>query len=198
MADRYGPIFSLRIGLRRLVVVTGSEATRECVVVNDRVLGTWPDIAVGSHCVERLLHVRAFEIASFMADLLSRSQHDSLVIPFDKQFEHLTFNINLRMIAGKKFSDAEFGMASSDACRFKKVIEDFLNLSGAFFLSDTIPWLEWADIQGHVRVTKETGKELNYVLDKWLKEHIERRKRRGRHEMDDEEADNLWRFCSRG
>ncbi|XP_031373541.1 cytochrome P450 CYP82H23-like isoform X1 [Punica granatum] len=223
MADRYGLVFSLRVGLCRLVVVSGSEAARECLVVNDRVLGTRPDIAVGryigydnaifalaptgpywreirkitalkllsSHRVERLLHVRASKIASFMADLLSRSQHDSLVIPIDKQFKHLTFNINLRIIARKKFSDAEFGKAGSDACRFKKAIEDFLYLSGVFVLSDMIPWLEWADIQGHVKAMKETGKELDYVLDKWLKEHIERRKQRGKHEIDDKEADNL-------
>ncbi|OWM82917.1 hypothetical protein CDL15_Pgr005317 [Punica granatum] len=217
MADGCGPVFSLNIGLQRLVVVSSPEATRESLSVNDRVLASRPNIAAGrymgydnaifalapygaywreirkiaalellsSHRLQRLLHVRVSEIASFMADLLSRSRHNNLVIPIDIQFEHLTFNINLRMIAGKKFADTEFGKTGSDAWRFRRAIESALYLSGTFVLSDAIPWLEPADIQGHVRAMKATAKEIDYVLDKWLKEHIERRK------GEEEEADDF-------
>lgn len=141
--------------------------------------------------LEQLHHVRAAEIASFTDDLLSRSRGDDLglVIPIDKHFEHLTFNINLKMIAGKKFSEAEFGEVGSDAWRFRRAIESTLYLTGVFVVSDAIPWLERADVQGHVRAMKETAKEIDYVLEKWLKEHMQKRKERSREIKNGEEED---------
>lgn len=49
MADKCGPVFSLKIGLQRFVVVSSSEAARECFTINDKVLATRPDTAAGRY-----------------------------------------------------------------------------------------------------------------------------------------------------
>ncbi|KAJ8618498.1 hypothetical protein MRB53_014684 [Persea americana] len=49
MADRYGPIFMLRIGTRRTLVVSSWEAVKDCFTINDKALSTRPRTAAAEH-----------------------------------------------------------------------------------------------------------------------------------------------------
>ncbi|XP_018827789.2 LOW QUALITY PROTEIN: dimethylnonatriene synthase-like [Juglans regia] len=49
MADKFGSLFSLRFGLRRVLVVSSSEMAKECVATNDRVFATRASIAAGKY-----------------------------------------------------------------------------------------------------------------------------------------------------
>lgn len=49
MADRHGPIFSLRLGSHRGVVVSSWEAIKECFTANDLVFATRPSMAVAKY-----------------------------------------------------------------------------------------------------------------------------------------------------
>ncbi|KAF9591648.1 hypothetical protein IFM89_005229 [Coptis chinensis] len=42
MADKYGPIFGIRLGFRKALVVSNWEVAKECFITNDRVLATRP------------------------------------------------------------------------------------------------------------------------------------------------------------
>ncbi|KAK4797281.1 hypothetical protein SAY86_029607 [Trapa natans] len=42
MADKYGPIFTIRLGLRRAIVVSTSEAAKDCLTTNDQAFATRP------------------------------------------------------------------------------------------------------------------------------------------------------------
>ncbi|KAG2411268.1 hypothetical protein I3760_Q015400 [Carya illinoinensis] len=42
MADKHGPIFMLRFGMKRTVVISSHEAVKECFTTNDRVFATRP------------------------------------------------------------------------------------------------------------------------------------------------------------
>ncbi|KAF3435937.1 hypothetical protein FNV43_RR23029 [Rhamnella rubrinervis] len=47
MADKHGPIFSLRLGQKRTLVVSSWEVVKECFTTNDRIFANRPSIAVG-------------------------------------------------------------------------------------------------------------------------------------------------------
>ncbi|XP_059456092.1 dimethylnonatriene synthase-like [Corylus avellana] len=49
MADKYGPLFSLRIGQRRLLVVSSKEMAKEFLATNDKVFATRASITFGKH-----------------------------------------------------------------------------------------------------------------------------------------------------
>lgn len=49
-------------------------------------------------------------------------------------------------------------------------------LTGAFEFSDVIPFIEWMDLQGRVRLMKQNAKVLDYFMSRWLEEHVESRK----------------------
>ncbi|KAH7517592.1 hypothetical protein FEM48_Zijuj09G0081300 [Ziziphus jujuba var. spinosa] len=212
MADKYGPIFSLRLGQQRTLIVSNWEMVKECFTTNDRIFATRPGIAVGkyigynsasfalspygqywrdirkmatlelfsAHRLEHLKRVRVLEVDSFIKELFplctTSTKSEAVVVPLSEMLEHLTFNLNLRLIVGKRFSQHMFEEKDSEVSRFKNAIKQALYLSGVFVWSDAIPWLEWLDIHGHVRSMKKTSKEIDAVLSKWLEEHKERKR----------------------
>ncbi|KAJ6383559.1 hypothetical protein OIU78_026948 [Salix suchowensis] len=49
IADEYGPIYSLRLGSHRILVVSSWETVKDCLATNDRILATRANIAAGKH-----------------------------------------------------------------------------------------------------------------------------------------------------
>ncbi|KAB1221239.1 Cytochrome P450 CYP82D47 [Morella rubra] len=49
-----------------------------------------------------------------------------------------------------------------------------MDLSGAFVVSDALPYLRWLDLGGYERAMKKTANELDQVLEGWLQEHKQR------------------------
>ncbi|KAL5984950.1 hypothetical protein ACLOJK_038787 [Asimina triloba] len=49
MADKYGPAFMLRLGTRRMLIVSGAEIARDCFTTNDKALAARPKSAYGDH-----------------------------------------------------------------------------------------------------------------------------------------------------
>ncbi|KAF5189896.1 Cytochrome p450, partial [Thalictrum thalictroides] len=43
MADKYGPVFMVRLGVHRALVVSSSEISKECYTTNDKAFGSRPD-----------------------------------------------------------------------------------------------------------------------------------------------------------
>ncbi|KAK6145127.1 hypothetical protein DH2020_021947 [Rehmannia glutinosa] len=212
MADKYGPIFTLRLGSHRALVVSNWEVIKECFTTNDRVFATRPSMAVGKYIgyknaafalapygpywrdvrkmvtlelltarrLDNLSHVRASEIDHFIKHLYSISTKPfsdgpNKVLALSSWLEHLTLNITIRMLAGKRFSYSS-GSNHRDNWKFREAVKKALYLSGVFVLSDVIPCLEWLDIGGYVNAMKETGKEMDKVLEDWVQERIQRRK----------------------
>ncbi|KAM1234426.1 hypothetical protein ACFX2I_004022 [Malus domestica] len=214
MADKLGPIYSLRLGPRQVVVVLSAwEQVKERFTKNDIVFATRPSTAAGKHLgynnaifalapygsywrdirklatqeflsaqkVEMLSHVRAEEVDSFIKKLFDVAGSSGLTITpatspvavrLSELVEHLMFNISVRLIAGKRFSDREYNEKGSEAWRFEKAMQDTMHRLGNFVWSDAIPFLEWLDsLFGPVSSMKHTFKELDSVLSSWLNEH---------------------------
>ncbi|MED6133674.1 hypothetical protein PIB30_030313 [Stylosanthes scabra] len=129
---------------------------------------------LSSYRLEKLKHIRDREIYSLMKDLFSFSNSNDLV-SISNLLEHMAFNINVQMIAGKRFSDEAINEEDSEGWRLRKAVKDATYLSGVFVVADAIPWLGWFDFQGYVGFMKRTAKELDSILHRWMVEHIEKR-----------------------
>lgn len=210
IADKAGPFYSLRLGMNRILVVSGWEMVKECLAKNDIVFATRASIAAGkhlgynnaifalapygeywrdmrklatlqllsSHRLEILKHVRLSEVDMFLKDLYNicaENANNLAKVTISKLLERVTFNINLKMLAGKRFSSSTYGEENSEPWRYKKAIEEALYLSGIFVMSDAIPWLEWLDHQGHISAMKRTAKEIDAVVGTWLEEHLRKK-----------------------
>ncbi|KAK4270184.1 hypothetical protein QN277_023256 [Acacia crassicarpa] len=139
---------------------------------------------LSSHRLQKLKHVRDSEILCLMKDLFSTHQHHKntnthnhkVEVPMSDILEHLTFNINVRNIAGKRFSGDEKTRSDeeSEAYRLKRAVREATYLSGVFVEEDALPSKlhRWVDFQGHVRAMKKTAKDIDSVLQVWLHQHL--------------------------
>ncbi|KAL4597092.1 hypothetical protein ACB092_12G210500 [Castanea dentata] len=127
-----------------------------------------------SHSLEKLKHVRFSEV-KFLIKNLHLLCTNNKVVTISELFEHMAFNIILRIIVGKRFSTTTYGEEKSEACCFRSAIKEALHLSGVFILSDAFPHLEWMDHRGHVSSMKRTAKELDSVLEIWRAEPLQKR-----------------------
>ncbi|KAL2319298.1 hypothetical protein Fmac_028267 [Flemingia macrophylla] len=209
MAEKYGPIFSVKLGCRPTLVVNSREIAKECLITNDKVFASRPDTSAGrflgynhalfglapygdywremrkistleifsSYRLEKLKHVRDTEIFSLVKDLFSLATKvkGSSEVPISNLLEHMTFNIIVRMIAGKRFEGSTVTQEDNEGWKLRKAIKDATYLCGVFVVADAIPSLSWSDFQGHVSFMKRTAKKMDLILEKWLEEHVRKR-----------------------
>lgn len=212
LADKYGPVFSIRLGMTRALVVSNWEAVKECFTTNDKVLASRPDSNAGVYLgynnaafgfapyghfwrqmrklvllqvlsnrrLETLRHVRVSEIQTSTRELFSvinREENAPAKVVISEWVEQLTLNIIVRTVAGKRYSDSEAGNRI-DAQYFKKVVKEYMYVTGQLDLSDVIPFplLRWLDPLGHIKSMKRLFKELDAIMQIWIDEHVEKRR----------------------
>ncbi|TKY68666.1 cytochrome P450 CYP82D47 [Spatholobus suberectus] len=212
MAEKYGPIFSIRLGCHPTLVVSSREIAKECLTTNDKAFASRPNTSGGrflgynnaifgfapygkywreirkmaileifsSYRLEKLKHVRDTEIYSLVKDLYSsisfaKNGKGSTQVPISNLLEHMTFNIIVRMIAGRRFGRDAINQEDNEAWRLRKAIKDATYLFGVFVAADAIPSLSWFDFQGCVSFMKRTAKQTDLILEKWLEEHIRKK-----------------------
>ncbi|KAJ0818751.1 putative cytochrome P450 [Helianthus annuus] len=127
--------------------------------------------------VEMLKHERVSEIRTFMKDiykscLRNKEVEDSDMVKVEMRefFANLVFNIITRTIAGKRFSPGD-----KEAVEIHAVVTKFFEFLGTFVVSDFIPSLKFMDLGGYVKRMKLAAKEMDDIIERWLKEHKERR-----------------------
>ncbi|XP_020219820.1 xanthotoxin 5-hydroxylase CYP82C4 [Cajanus cajan] len=124
--------------------------------------------------LENLKHVRVSELNMGVRDLYNswlQNRSQPVVLELNRWLEDLTLNIVVRMVAGKRYFGASATCHDDEARRCQKAISQFFHLIGIFVVSDALPFLRWFDMQGHERAMKKTAKELDDILEGWLKEH---------------------------
>ncbi|KAJ9692887.1 hypothetical protein PVL29_011811 [Vitis rotundifolia] len=206
MADKHGPVFMIRLGVHRALVVSSREAVKECFTTNDKAFASRPSSSAGkilgyNHAgfgfapygalwremrklsmmeilsarrLDVLKHVQISELDLSIKDLYSLGKGSDWVHPvkvvMSEWFQHLCFNIVLKMIAGKRYFNTS-GHGNEEARRAIATIQKLLSLAGAFVLSDAIPGVEWMDSQGYLGSMKRVAKEVDSLVGGWVEEH---------------------------
>ncbi|XP_073143033.1 nicotine N-demethylase CYP82E3 [Henckelia pumila] len=209
LAEKYGPIFTIRLGMYPALVISNWEAVKDCFTNNDKVLANRPNSNAGKYLgynnaafgfidagpywreirklvvievlshrrLEALKHVQVSELHTSINELYESVQENpgKMVIMSD-WIEQLTLNIIVMMIAGKRYAESSKDSAESRKARsFRKVIKEFMCISGQFVVSEAIPVrpLEWVDFQGHIKSMKRVSKEVGNIIESWIQEHME-------------------------
>ncbi|KAK2997946.1 hypothetical protein RJ639_026334 [Escallonia herrerae] len=212
MADINGPIFTLRLGVHRALVVSNWEIAKELYTSYDVVISSRPKSRAAKHLgydyamfafspygaywrelrkitsiellssrrLELLKHVRISEIEICIKELYelwSEKKNNSgrVLVEMKQWFGDLTLNVILRMVAGKRYFGSSASGDEAEARRCQKVMRAFFHYPGLFLVSDMIPFLGWLDLGGHEKGMKETAKEMDSIVEEWLKEHREMR-----------------------
>lgn len=211
MADKYGPVFMIRLGMQPTLVISSHDAVKECLTTNDKTFAARPHSAVGKllaynfagfgfapygplwremrklsmtellsgRRLNELKHVLVSEMDVSISDLYSLGKdtnwENPMKVTMTEWFEHLVFNIVLRMVAGKRYFGNRIDR-DEETRHAMAVIKKFMSLLGVFVPSDAIPFIEWMDLLGHLRSMKRTAKDLDALVEGWVEEHVVRLK----------------------
>ncbi|CAI0429137.1 unnamed protein product [Linum tenue] len=169
LAQRHGPIFSLRLGTRPAVVVSSAALAEECFTKNDVAFANRPRFTMAKHIhynyttmthapygghwrnLRRIGSLEIFSAHRLAASLpIRREEVRRLVANLVRRTDggpavvemksELTFDTMMRMVAGKRFySDDE------EARGFREVIKEVVARAGASNRADFGAVLRWID-----------------------------------------------------
>ncbi|KAJ1424814.1 Cytochrome P450, partial [Sesbania bispinosa] len=202
LADKYGPIFTIRIGVHTAVVVNTWELAKECFTTLDAIVSSRPKFTAAK--------ILGHDYASFAftpygdfwrlmrkitaSDLLSTRRLESLrdvraselqsalqelyrsktrLVEMKQWLGDMNLNVILTMIAGKRFSNRDAD--EKQVRRIRRVFREFFRLTGLLVVGDAIPVLGWVDLGGQVKEMKKTAKEMDGIICEWLEEHRQKR-----------------------
>ncbi|KAG5613259.1 hypothetical protein H5410_024540 [Solanum commersonii] len=205
MAEKYGPIFRLKLGVNEVVIVSDHKIVKECFTTNDRAFATRPK-SIGSEIlgynyamfglgpygpygpywreirntrrIEMLQHIKQFEVKSAVKEIYNNSisnLNGVVKMEMKEWFGNLIMNTMVKMLFGVQYK----GNEDEQKSKTHKAIRRLFELLGAFVVADFLPYLRWLDIGGHEKAMKETAKEIDFIVEDWLAEHRRKRKLRG-------------------
>ncbi|CAI0422392.1 unnamed protein product [Linum tenue] len=201
LARDHGPIFSLRLGSQRAVVVSSAALAEECFTKNDIVFGNRPHFILGKHLeydnttvtmspygehwrnLRRIGAVEIFSTArvnSFTS--IRREEVHRIVarlmtggrqrVELTSAFNDLAFNNMTRMVAGKRYYGG--GASESDAevaKEFTKIMKEVAELGGATNAVDFVPLMRWLDRGRFEKTVKELAGNMDRFFQGLIEEH---------------------------
>ncbi|KAF3781654.1 hypothetical protein EJ110_NYTH29153 [Nymphaea thermarum] len=197
LSEKHGPLLSLQLGRRRVIVVSSMGLAKECFTVNDRAFAGRPPLE-GWKCLgydramfafspygsyyRELRKIVAIELLSSQKlELLKHIWVDEVGFLVRRLYgscgnhepvemkQHLTC-MALNIVLRMVAGKRYFDL-DGEGKEFSEALDEFANLVGTFTVSDAIPWLRWLDVGGHLKAMKRVHLKLDEVASAWLAEH---------------------------
>ncbi|KAK1554482.1 hypothetical protein Q3G72_012857 [Acer saccharum] len=204
MADKYGPIFTVKMGVHQALVVSNWEIAKECLTTNDKVFANRPKtiamelLGYNSSMFGFSPYGPYWRQARKIATLELLSNHRLEKLKHVRESEMRTSVKELYEVWSKNKSSGSnkvlvdmkrwFGDVTLNVILklivgkrlrgsegWKEELTNFFEWSGKFLVSDALPFLRWLDIGGDEKSMKETAKKLDMVVQGWLEEHKKKR-----------------------
>ncbi|KAJ7951500.1 Cytochrome P450 [Quillaja saponaria] len=204
LSQKYGPIMQLRFGSFPVIVGSSVEMAKTILKIQDVNFAGRPKIAAGKYttynysditwspygpywrqarkmCIMELFSAKRLESYEYIrkeemnALLISLCKSSNIPILLKDQLSNVSLNVISRMVLGKKYTDeSENSIVTPE--EFKKMLDELFLLSGVLNIGDSIPWLDFLDLQGYIKRMKALSKKFDRFLEHVLDEHIERKK----------------------
>ncbi|WMV17056.1 hypothetical protein MTR67_010441, partial [Solanum verrucosum] len=192
LSTKYGPVFSLQLGTRFVVVVSSSSTVEECFTINDVVFANRPCLMIGKYIGynyttvagspygghwRNLRRICGLEILSTnclnnfqpirqheIKLLVHRVFHNSGDSPFELKSKlfQMSYNIIMRMVAGKRYYGEE--VDSEEANHFRKLMEEVNSYGGASNPADFMPAIFLLFFKSTENKLAKLGKKMDALL----------------------------------
>ncbi|CAK7338695.1 unnamed protein product [Dovyalis caffra] len=194
-ANRYGPIFTVRLGVNPTLVVSSWELAKELFTINDQAVTSRPPITAAKYLSYNFAMFAFAPQGSYWretrkiatSELLSNRRLNQLkgvrIHEVETSLKELYTHWDEKRMAQAKLTVAGkryYGSAVGDndkikAQQWQKAVRKFFRYLGIFVVRDALPFLGWLDIGGHEKAMKRTAKEMDSILEEWLEEHKRKR-----------------------
>ncbi|KAK6131158.1 hypothetical protein DH2020_035098 [Rehmannia glutinosa] len=201
MADKYGPVFSIRLGVHRALIVSSWEIAKECFTTNDIIFSNRPKVAAIQHMGYNFAMFGFSPYGSYwrefrkitMQNLLSSNRVSELGDLFEMEIRALmrslysscndeTVPLEMKKFLGDMTLRLMVRIIAGDRenekidmggyMKLRGAIREFFRLMGVLTIPDVLPFLKWLDYFGGTnKAFKKTGKEMDGILQAWLDDH---------------------------
>ncbi|GJS70953.1 cytochrome P450 71A1-like protein [Tanacetum coccineum] len=207
LSQKYGDIMQLKFGSFNVLVASSAEAAKIILKTQDVTFSCRPKTAAGKYttynysditwspygaywrqarkmCLMELFSVKRLESYEYIrveeTNSLLKKIYSSVgeEILLKDMLSDVSLNVISRMVLGKRYLDeSEESIVSPN--EFKKMLDELFLLNGVFNIGDSIPWIDFLDLQGYVKRMKIVSKKFDRFLEHVLDEHNEKRKAEG-------------------
>ncbi|KAB5547861.1 hypothetical protein DKX38_011267 [Salix brachista] len=128
-----------------------------------------------THRINKFVSIRKDEIKQLLIRLSQNSLQNFGKVELKPLFQELTFNIMMRMVAGKRY----YGDGVTDeeeAQRFREIMREAVSFGGASNPGDFLPILNWIDGGKFVRTVTRLGQRMDMFLQGLVDEHKRKEK----------------------
>ncbi|KAL5821766.1 hypothetical protein ACOSQ3_023648 [Xanthoceras sorbifolium] len=125
---------------------------------------------LSSHRLNTFLSIRRDEIKRLLEKLSRASRQGFSKVELKTMFSELTFNVMMRMVAGKRYygDDVE---DEEEANRFRKIVKEAAAYGGASNPGDFLPILNWIDGGNFMNKVVSLSKRIDEFLQGLIDEH---------------------------
>ncbi|KAF7072514.1 hypothetical protein CFC21_077625 [Triticum aestivum] len=150
--------------------------------------------------LESYEYIRREEVLALLGDLYRGGAGAGRVVVLKDYLSTVSLNVITRMVMGKKYLEKEVrdeaGAVITTPEEFKWMIDELFLLNGVLNIGDSIPWLDWMDLQGYIKRMKKLSKMFDRFLEHVVDEHSERRGHEGESFVVKDMVDVLLQFAS--
>nr|QPN72038.1 cytochrome P540 [Stevia rebaudiana] len=218
LADKYGPIFTIKLGVHQAVIVNDAELAKSCFTVNDKAFASRPksllSVIMGYNYamfplsqygeyytkmskmakVELLSQKRVEMIKDIRVSevrTFMKNMHDDCLKNKTNtvKVEMREFFANLVLnIITRSVASKRFTPGDEEANKVHDVVTKFFEYLGTFVVSDFLPFLKFLDLGGHVKGMTLAAKDMDDIIEVWLDDH---KKRRASGKLNEENPDYM-------
>ncbi|WCJ40668.1 cytochrome P450 family 82 subfamily C polypeptide 2 [Euphorbia peplus] len=200
-ADKYGPIFSVRLGMNRTILISDQAALKDCFTTNDTIIAYRPSSTHGKYVG---YNNSSFGMAPYgpywrnmrklsATELLSKSRikmlnyvpiselnylmkdlynHKHEKVDVGECIQRMILNVITRIVAGKRVFETNIDVGENVEKRpLSLIIRELIDVTGQLIPGDVIPFIGWMDIKGLVKNLKRISEEVGTIVDGWIEEH---------------------------
>ncbi|XP_065865081.1 cytochrome P450 CYP82J17-like [Euphorbia lathyris] len=199
-ADKYGPIFSLKLGIHRAIFISDQQALKDCFTTNDTIIAYRPPSTQAKFVG---YNNSSFGMAPYgpywrnmrklaATELLSKSRtkmlnyvpiselnylmkdlydHRKENIDMSECIQRMILNVITRIVAGKRVFESNIDDGGVESRGLSQIIRELIDVTGQLIPGDVIPFIGWLDIKGLVKTLKNISGEVGSIVDEWIQEH---------------------------
>lgn len=205
LSQKYGPLIQVKFGSFPVVVASSVEMAKAFLKTYDVTFAGRPKIAAGEYttynysditwspygpywrqarkiCMTELFSAKRLKSCEYIRreemKLLLKGLYESSGVPIilKDRLTDLSLNVISRMVFGKKYTEETGENEIVTPKEFKEMLDELFLLNGVLDIGDSIPWLRFLDLQGHIKRMKALSKKFDRFLEQVLDEHNARRK----------------------
>ncbi|XVF86915.1 hypothetical protein PTKIN_Ptkin18bG0079100 [Pterospermum kingtungense] len=205
LSQKYGPIMLMKFGSFPVLVASSVDMAKAILKTHDVTFCGRPKIAAGKYttynysditwsnygpywrqarkmCLTELFSARRLESYEYIRreemNLFLKRLYQSSGTPIvlKEHLSSLSLNVISRMVLGKKYTEGTGENEILSPNEFKEMLDELFLLNGVLNIGDSIPWLNFLDLQGYIKRMKALSKKFDRFMEHVLDEHNARRK----------------------